>query len=331
MILADKIMNERKRNGWSQEELAEKLGVSRQSVSKWEGAQSVPDLNRIIQMADIFGVTTDYLLKDEIEAKVEPEVIKEHVELEQEVINVSMEEASEYLQVQKEAAPWLAFGVSLCILSPIVLILLAGLSGTGIGGISENAAGAVGIVVLLVMVATAVVTFIKIGSKTEKFQYLEKMIIETAYGVDGMVKEKKNETAEKFNMLTTIAIVLCILSCLPLLIASFMTEQGLVLIIMVCILLALISVAVNIFVRVGTIKESYDKLLQTGDYTIEKKKVGPILGTINVIYWTITVAIYLAISLPTQNWQYTWVIWPVAGVLYAAVIAIAKAVLKVQD
>ena len=60
MILADKIMNERKRNGWSQEELAEKLGVSRQSVSKWESAQSVPDLNRILQLADIFGVTTDY-------------------------------------------------------------------------------------------------------------------------------------------------------------------------------------------------------------------------------------------------------------------------------
>ena len=53
MILADKIMNERKRNGWSQEELAEKLGVSRQSVSKWESAQSVPDLNRILQLADI--------------------------------------------------------------------------------------------------------------------------------------------------------------------------------------------------------------------------------------------------------------------------------------
>ena len=59
MILADKIMNERKRNGWSQEELAEKLGVSRQSVSKWESAQSVPDLNRILQLADNFGVTTD--------------------------------------------------------------------------------------------------------------------------------------------------------------------------------------------------------------------------------------------------------------------------------
>ena len=67
MILADKIINERKKNGWSQEELADMLNVSRQSVSKWEGAQSVSDLQKILKMAEIFSVSTDYLLKDELE------------------------------------------------------------------------------------------------------------------------------------------------------------------------------------------------------------------------------------------------------------------------
>ena len=67
MILADKIVQLRKKNGWSQEELAAQLNVSRQAVSKWEGAQSVPDLDRILQMSALFGVTTDYLLKDEME------------------------------------------------------------------------------------------------------------------------------------------------------------------------------------------------------------------------------------------------------------------------
>ena len=50
MILADKIIQLRKKCGWSQEELAEKMGVSRQSVSKWEGALSVPDLDKILLM-----------------------------------------------------------------------------------------------------------------------------------------------------------------------------------------------------------------------------------------------------------------------------------------
>ncbi len=68
MILADKIIGERKRLGLSQEELAEKLSVSRQAVSKWESAQSTPDLQRVLQMAELFEVSTDYLLKDEIEA-----------------------------------------------------------------------------------------------------------------------------------------------------------------------------------------------------------------------------------------------------------------------
>ena len=72
MFLADKIINLRKKAGWSQEELAGRLGVTRQSVSKWEGAQSVPDIEKIVQLSRLFSVTTDYLLKDELE---EPEPV----------------------------------------------------------------------------------------------------------------------------------------------------------------------------------------------------------------------------------------------------------------
>ena len=70
MILAEKIMQLRKKNGWSQEELAGRLGVSRQSVSKWESAMSIPDLDKILQMSQVFEVSTDYLLKDEITEEV---------------------------------------------------------------------------------------------------------------------------------------------------------------------------------------------------------------------------------------------------------------------
>ena len=67
MLLSEKIMSLRKRNGWSQEELAQQLGVSRQSVSKWESMASIPDIQKIMAMSDLFGVSTDYLLKDEME------------------------------------------------------------------------------------------------------------------------------------------------------------------------------------------------------------------------------------------------------------------------
>ena len=67
MIFADKLILLRKKAGWSQEELADQMNVTRQSVSKWEGAQSVPDLEKMLRLSELFGVSTDYLLKDEIE------------------------------------------------------------------------------------------------------------------------------------------------------------------------------------------------------------------------------------------------------------------------
>ena len=62
MILAEKIMSLRRKKEWSQEKLAEQLGVSRQSVSKWESSASIPDIEKIIRMSELFGVSTDYLL-----------------------------------------------------------------------------------------------------------------------------------------------------------------------------------------------------------------------------------------------------------------------------
>ena len=100
MILADKIIEERKRIGLSQEELAEKLNVSRQSVSKWEGAQSIPDINRIIMLAEIFGVTTDYLLKDDA-MRDSGDSVKESAEHPRNARKLSLEEASEFLRLRK--------------------------------------------------------------------------------------------------------------------------------------------------------------------------------------------------------------------------------------
>lgn len=71
MIFADKLIKLRKRVGYSQEELAEKMGVTRQSVSKWESAQSIPDIEKIIKISELFGVSTDYLLMDNIEETAE--------------------------------------------------------------------------------------------------------------------------------------------------------------------------------------------------------------------------------------------------------------------
>ena len=102
MILAEKIMEERKKNGWSQEDLADKLGVSRQSVSKWESAQSIPDLNRILEMSRLFNVSTDYLLKDELSESTPAETSGEEPAVDSKgetLIPVSMDTAASFLSL----------------------------------------------------------------------------------------------------------------------------------------------------------------------------------------------------------------------------------------
>lgn len=323
MIIADKIIDERKRNGWSQEELADKLQVSRQSVSKWEGAQSIPDINRIIQMADLFGVSTDYLLKDDASRDNEV-VMTETEEGRGKIHKLTMEEASEYLSIQKNYAPRVALGVTLCILSPVLLIVLAGLSEAGLFGISENLAAGVGLVILLVMVAVAVYVFINYGSKVSKYEFLEKEEIDTAYGVDGMVREKKNAYEATFNRSISIGVVMCVLCCVPLLLASVMEAEDYILCSMVGVLLTIISVAVNLFVRSGMVMNSYKCLLQEGDYTVSNKKNSPVTERIAAIYWLLATALYLGISFYRNSWDTSWIIWPVAGVLFVVVMVITK-------
>ena len=111
MIFADKIIRLRRKNGWSQEELAEKMKVSRQAVSKWEAAQTTPDLEKILQLSNLFGVTTDYLLKDEL-------VDEEHTDSADEapIRRVTLAEANEYLEQRKDASVKIAIAAFLCII-----------------------------------------------------------------------------------------------------------------------------------------------------------------------------------------------------------------------
>ena len=120
MLLMDKIMTLRKSKGWSQEELAEKLDVTRQSVSKWESGQSVPDLERIVRMSALFGVTTDALIKDEEEVAA-----AERAEDEAPVRHVDMEEAQRFLAMKQRNVPKIAWSVFACIVSFLPLILLS--------------------------------------------------------------------------------------------------------------------------------------------------------------------------------------------------------------
>ena len=324
MILADKIMTLRKKAGWSQEELAQQLNVTRQSVSKWEGAQSVPDLDKIVQMSRIFGVSTDYLLKDELEELEPASSLAEQPPRRR----VSMEEASRYLELRRAAAPKLALATFLCVISPITLILLGGLNEYS-ARITENTAAGIGLIVLIVLVAAAVGIFLSSSAQVREFAFLETEPFETEYGVSGMVRQRRQDFQPAANRLNLVGTLLCIVSVLPLFLSLCLSGSDLVYVGAVCLLLGFVALACLAFVYAGTQTGAMEKLLEEGDYTRQRKSKSRLVGTVSVCYWLVVTAIFMFYTFgPFGNGQakYSWFIWAIAGVLYAAVVAVLRLV-----
>lgn len=331
MILADKIINLRKKAGWSQEELAGRLGVTRQSVSKWEGAQSVPDIEKIVQLSRLFSVTTDYLLKDELE---EPDPVTmtdvvRQADSEMTYRKVTMEEASTYMKLEEENAPKKALAIFLWVSSPITLILLASISEYAVFGITENAAAAIGLCVLILFVAIGVVIYTSCSAKEKEYAFLEKEPFETEYGVTGLVRERKKEFQSVYIRNKIVGTVLCIFSVMPLFVAMGLDAGDIISCAAVCFMLLVIAVASQLFVYAGTINDSMQKLLEEEEYTRENKARSGIYSAVSTCYWLLVTAIFLFVCFgPYGNAkpQYYWVVWAIAGVLYGAVVTVLKIV-----
>jgi len=237
-----------------------------------------------------------------------------------------MEEANEFLSTKCKTAKFTALGTFLCILSIIPLMLFGGLAEFSYG-ISENAAGGLGMVIMFTLIAIAVVIFIITESKVSQFEFLEKEVFETEYGVTGMVKERKNKYKDTYTRNNVIGAVLCILSLVPLFLGAFVVgenetpENELCLVFMLCVMFFMIATGVVFFILGGIPWASFQKLLQEGDYTKAKKR-DTLTGKITSLYWLLVVAIFLGYSFCTNDWGRSWIIWPVAGVLFAAVMVV---------
>lgn len=322
MIFADKLITLRKKSGWSQEELAEKLGVTRQSVSKWEGAQSVPDIDKILQLSHLFGVTTDYLLKDELG---EPEYTAGDDA--PALRKVTLAQANDYLTQAHANAPKMALATALCVLSPVPLIALGALAEYGY--FRSDFATGLGLCTLLVLVAVAVVLFMQCGAAVKPYEFLEKEPIDTEYGVTGLAHERRDAFAVQYNRGNTLGTVLCILCAVPLFAAMMFLDTDILAAAAVCLLLVLVACGVHAFVRVGTVQDALNQLLEEGDFTRDAKARKGAIRAVAAAYWLVVVAIFLFYTFgPYGNGQpeYSWFIWAIAGVIFAAVMVVMKAV-----
>lgn len=321
MKLAEKIILLRKQKGWSQEELAAQMDVTRQSISKWESGASVPDIDKIVLLSSIFGITTDYLLKEDAEliqgegnSKSPKEVQKRHI---------ARQEVEDFLNIKKKTAPKIALGVWLCIVSPAILIILIGFSENNKYNITPISAVAAGMIALFGLVAVAVALFIINGMAVSKFEYIEKEPISIDRDLETELKEECEQFMPRFSTNIAIGVMCCIISVIPVVIFGVL-ENELLTMLAVGLLLVIVACGVFLMVKVGIVKGSYDQLLQIGDFSFENKKVSKKMEPIVPVYWICITVIYLWVSFETEAWNTTWIIWLIGVILFQIISLVVQ-------
>lgn len=247
--------------------------------------------------------------------------IKEIIENKSDVPMVSYEEADKYIEQAKEIAPKTAFGTFLCIVSPVILLLLIGLGELNQIGVREDTLIAIGLVVLICSVAAGVSYFIRFSSKSEKYKYLQEEIFQLDYRTEQMVRGIQEQDEQGYKSAVTISVMAYILSALPIITIPLVFEVDGLGVIAVIITLLIVGFATYNLIRKSAVHEACNVLLQQGEYST-KVKSNKLSKTVSEVYWLVAVAIYLGYSFITNNWGMSWIIWPVAGVLFGAIKAI---------
>jgi len=306
MLLSEKIMSLRKRNGWSQEELAQQLGVSRQSVSKWESMASMPDIQKIMAMSELFGISTDYLLKDELEELPATAIAADYAASSVQSgssdsaagsttdstaggstgddasnsktavpkLSVSLDTATEYLDAIARTSRPTAGAITLFILGPALLVSLATYSEDALYfdpmRISPDAMGIAGICIMMLFIAAGVGLLILQDMKLAKFKQLKEASLELQYGVEAAVRRRAESTESLRYVQQAAGVCLTILSAIPFLIASYY-GTGLTFALGFFMAAILVSLGVYLLVYSGILRDGYRVLLQEGDFSHDEK------------------------------------------------------------
>ncbi len=246
---------------------------------------------------------------------------------ETEGIHVTLEEAKQYCKDNAKAAFRYGIASMLCVISPILLIIMGGFQEEF--GLSDGIVAAIGLVPMLIIIACAVAVFIFTGIFMGKYEKYEKEVLFLDYSTKQVMEAQRE--AEKMSIALQIAIgvFLCIVAVLPLIIVGSMElASDLPAVLTIGVMLAIISVAVFLFVSSGTKSDAYHVLLQEEEYSENRKRKGSPIHIFDSIYWPVVTLIYLAWSFISMEWHITWVIWPIAGILSGAIEAILSAVTR---
>jgi len=322
MNLAKKIIGLRKQKGWSQEELASRLDVSRQSVSKWESGVSTPDMHKILHLSDVFNVTTDYLLKEEL--------AEEHANLDEDELDlikpktIDTKEAKAFLTTSLLASKMIGLGIVLCMMGAVSVIFFSGTADIQVILGSKETQLAIGLVGLFVLVAIAVVLFIFASNKMNEYKYLSTSVLSLERRFKDELKEDYKAYTKKYNKRMALSVAVLILAVVPLIVSALYDADDYTLIMFVALLITLAAGSVYVLVQSSLVMDGYKTLLNKSNERYKSSEIQNEIESYETIFWVLVVAVYLGWSFYTMRWDITWIVWPVAGVLSAVIPEIIK-------
>ena len=240
---------------------------------------------------------------------------------ESEQINMTDQDVERYLAVSRESGRQVAGGVTLILLGVIILMLLQSIA--DMGWLVEKVAQAFGIGGLLLMVAIAVYMFIMAGVKTDKYENMETKFVNIDPYLRNRIKLQKDEYITAFGRSIATGVFLILLGVIVLVTVTILEIGGnFVPQLLVPGLLAMVAIATALFITSGVKLGAYDKLLNEGDYSKQKKAEAVTMQPLSGLYWMLVLGGYLAWSFISNAWAISWIVWPIAGVLFGAIASI---------
>lgn len=332
MILADKLIKLRKMKGLSQEELAEKLGVTRQAVSRWEGAQTYPDLQKIVSISEFYNVSTDYLLKDGEEdiqksfnesrfPEADSDLAKQNNNASENcnLRLVDQSEAEEYVNVKKHMAVRYSFACVLFILSVLPATIMA-LIKLAFKQFNSAIALSVGGIMFVAMIALGCFILVKSSKKHVEILSRFNAPFELDYQTERNVTIWKLTYFPHYRSLIVAATLLVLIMIIPVLYLSFRANW----IAVASLSFITIACASAICVYVRTIYNSYVKILKKGVGS-NKKSVWDVVAFLSAVYWLYVMSTYPLFVYLTDMVDKRWILF----IIYAAIYIVAMVSLLV--
>ena len=286
MSLSENLQNLRKIKNMSQEELAEKLNVSRQAVSKWESGNGYPETEKIISICEIFDCSMDELVKGKITADIKLE-------------------KNEYGEVMDKEAKYTSAGIFAILLGVSFMLTLLGLAPNPE---MEDKFALIGVVLILIGVVFAVPLFIISGQKLENFKKKNEKIA-NIYSEEESEKQKDKYT--KF-IAGGVGIVLLGVTIMMLLISLNVFGDS---VLPVAILMYFVTVGVSILVYADKKKAKYDIERYNKENSEEYKKTDDLVGKICGVIMLLATIVFLIWGFAFNSWNINWIVFPIGGML----------------